>query len=350
MTRTARLAAVGAAAALALTGCGNAPVLAGAAVVIGSGRISSEELARTVDEGLADPAAAQLAADRPAYQREVLGRLITAKVVDEAARRHGVTVTPTDIDGQFRMIEDSVGGPQELKTQAAAAGLSVQQVRDLARNRAQTAELGAALTADLPVSQQQLEQAYQAGIDTFDRVRTAQVQLASLADAQALLPAATVLSDKDFGELARTRSLDEATKAAGGDLGLLPRSALATEGLDEYAKAAFAAAVGDTFVVASARGGHVVRVLERQTTTLAAATTQLRRSILKPQSDAAVQQALLDASTALDIRVNPRFGGWDTTRLAVTLRTATGNNELSSPEAPPGGPSAPAQDPLLPQQ
>ena len=119
---------------------------------------------------------------------------------------------------------------------------------------------------------------------------------------------------------------------------------------DEYAKAAFAAAAGDTFVVASARGGYVVRVLERQTTTLAAATQQLRRSILQSQGNAAVQKVLTETSAALDIRVNPRFGGWDTTRLQVTLRTATGNNELSSPQAPPGGPSAPAQDPLPPQQ
>jgi len=350
VNRTARLAAAGASAALVLTGCGSAPVLAGAAVVIGTGRISTEMLARTVDEGLADPAAAQVAADRPAYQRQVLGRLITAQIVDEAARRHGVNVTATEVDGQFALIQDSVGGAQQLQSQAAAAGFSIPQLRDLARTRAQTGRLGDTLTADLPVSQQQLERAYQAGIDGFDRVRTAQVQLASLADAEALLPQASALSDRAFGDLARTRSLDEATKAAGGDLGLLPRSALVTQGLDEYAKAAFAAAAGDTFVVASARGGYVVRVLERQTTTLAAATQQLRRSILQSQGNAAVQKVLTETSAALDIRVNPRFGGWDTNRLQVTLRTATGNNELSSPQAPPGGPSAPVQDPLPPQQ
>ena len=350
MTRTVRLVAAGAMAALVLTGCGSGPVLAGAAVVIGSGRISTEMLARTVDEGLADPAAAQVAADRPTYQRQVLGRLITAQIVEEAARRHGVSVTATEVDGQFAMIQDSAGGAQQLQTQAAAAGFSIAQLRDLARARAQTAGLGDALTADLPVSQQQLEQAYQAGIDGFDRVRTAQVQLASLADAQALLPEASALSDRAFGDLARTRSLDEATKAAGGDLGLLPRSALVTQGLDDYAKAAFAASAGDTLAVASARGGHVVRVLERQTTTLAMATQQLRRSILQSQSNAAVQKALADTSAALDIRINPRFGDWDAAKLMVTVRTATGNNELSSPQAPPSGPSAPAQDPLLPQQ
>ena len=94
----------------------------------------------------------------------------------------------------------------------------------------------------------------------------------------------------------------------------------------------------------------MVRVLERQTLTLSMATQQLRGSILQSQSNAAVKKVLAETSAALDIRVNPRFGDWDTAKLMVTVRTPTGNNELSSPQAPPAGPSAPAQDPLPPQQ
>lgn len=346
MTRPARLVAACAVAALALTGCGS-PLRAGAAAVIGSSRISIEQLAKTVDEGLADPGAAELASDRPAYQRDVLGRLISADVVEVAAQRQGVSVTPADVDSQYTALEQSVGGPEQLRQQAAAAGLTLARVRDLARTRALTVALGDKLTAGIPVSPEQLQQAYTAGLDTFDQVHTAQIQLATLADAQALLPEAATLSDQAFEDLARTRSLDETTKANGGDLGFAPRSAFAANDLEEYAAAAFAAKVGDTFAVGSPRGGHVVRVLGRRTATLEQATAQLRRTILREQRDVAVQTLLADTAKSLDITINPRFGAWDTETLSVVERTTTGSHEVSSPAAPATGPEPPAEG-LLP--
>ncbi len=137
-----------------------------------------------------------------------------------------------------------------------------------------------------------------------------------------------------------SRSQDEASRANGGDLGFAPRSAFASNGLQAYGEAAFAAKVGDTFVVASPRGGHVVRVLARRTTTLQEATPQLRRAVLQQQRDAAVQALLTRTAAGLDITVNPRFGQWDPKNLAVVERTGTGPGVVSSPAAPAGGPAA----------
>lgn len=342
MNRGTRLSVACAVAAVALTACGGTPVRAGAAAVVGDTRISTEQLAKDVDEGLADPAASQLAADRGTYQRQLLGRIISADVVEAAARDAGVSVTASDVDQQYDALQSSVGGPDQLKQQAAAAGLTLARVRDLARTRALTAALGDKLTADVPVSAAQLQQAYTAGIDGFDQVRTAQIQLATVADAQALLPQAQGLSDEAFATLARSRSLDDTTKAAGGDLGYLPRSTFSSNGLDAYGAAAFAAKVGDTFVVASPKGGHVVRVLGRRTTTLAQATPQLRRTILQQQQGEAVQALLTRTAASLHISVNPRFGTWQASDLTVAAPADTGRHAVSSPEAPAGGP-APAQ-------
>ncbi len=347
-TRRGAACAVALAGVLGLSGCGGSPVRAGAAAVVGSDRISTEELATVVTAGLADPGASQLAGDRPGYQRSVLSRLLTAQVVDAAARQEGVSVTEGDVETQFRMIEQAVGGPDQLRAQAGAAGLTVPQVHDLARTRAQTTALGDRLTEGVDVPRAQLQQAYDAGIDGFDRVRTAQVQLAGLAEAQALLPQAQALSDAAFADLARARSQDESTRADGGDLGLQPRSAFAGQGLADYGNAAFAARVGDTFAVASPRGGHVVRVLARETTTLEQATTRLRRVILRDRIDRAVQQLLTGTAARLHITVNPRFGAWDAQSLAVVERSDTGNRLVSSPGAPAGGPGAPGADVLTP--
>lgn len=336
-----RLAAVGLLAAVALTGCGDSPVQAGAAATVGSTRITTEELARLVDAGLADPAAAeQLGGDRPAYQRDVLGREINTQLVEEAAQRARVTVTAGEVDRQYQAIEQSVGGPEQLRTQASAAGLTLEQVRELARSRALTTSLGESLTRDVPVPPEQLDQAYQQGIDQYDQVRTAQVLLPDVEAARELLDEARGLSDQEFGALAQERSTDESTAEQGGDLGLAPRSAFAQGGLEEYGERAFAAEVGDTFVAESERGGHVVRVLERRTQTRQQVEPELRRAVLAQQSGAAVQELVATTARDLGVSINPRFGQWDEATLAVV---GADDTDLSSPGAPAGG-TDPAPD------
>lgn len=347
VTRTDRLAAARLLAActvgvVALSGCG--PLRAGAAAVVGSTRISTKQLAASVDRSLADPAASSLAADRPSFQRDVLGRMVTADVVEVAARRRGVTVTAGDVDRQYAALEQSVGGADQLRTQAAAAGLDLEGVRALARTRALTDALGDALTAAVPVPAAQLQAAYQAAIDTYDQVHVAQVQVASPAAAQALLPQAEALSDDAFAALARSTSLDAATRQQGGDLGYAPRSTFTGQGLDAYATAVFAAPVGATLAVpgptTGTPSGYVVRVLDHRTTTLQQATPALRRTILQQQRDADVQRLLVSTAAGLHISVNPRFGAWDGSQLSIVADAPTGNREVSSPQAPAGGPAA----------
>lgn len=327
-----RLVAAGLLAAVALTGCGDSPMRAGAAATVGETRITAEELTQLVDVGLSDPAAAeQFGADRPAYQREVLSREINSQLVEEAAQRSGVTVTPGEVDRQYQAIEQSVGGPEQLQTQAAAAGLTLEQVRELSRSRALTMALGGSLTRDVQVPPEQLEQAYQQGIDQYDQVRTAQILLPTLKAARDLLPEARDLDDAEFAELARERSTDETTAQQGGDLGLAPLSAFAQGGLEEYGEQAFAAEVGDTFAVESERGGHVVRVLERRTQTREQVAGELRQAALAQQSQAAVQELVQTTARDLGVSVSPRFGRWDPATLAVV---ASEDTDLSSPSAP----------------
>lgn len=342
----ARLLPVCVVAAVALGGCGGSPSRAGAAAVIGGNRITMQQLSGAVERALADPAAGTLADDRPSFQRDVLTRFLSSDVVRTAAQREGVSVTEGDVDAEYASIEQSVGGADRLREQAAAAGLDTAAVRQLARTRALSDGLGDRLTADVPVPQDQLEQAYQAGIDTFDQVHVAQIQLPALADAQALLPQVRGLSDDAFGAVARARSLDEATKEQGGDVPFAGRGAFVGQGLTDYATAVFAARVGDTLAVPGTDAGFVVRVLGRRTTSLEQATPQLRRTILQAQRDSALQELLTRTAADLNIKVNPRFGAWDGAQLSVVPAVPTGDREVSSPQAPAGGPVPPGDDVL----
>lgn len=328
-----RLAALGLAAALALTACGTA-VRSGAAAVIGDDRITTDELAGIVDAGIAAPGAAeQLGGDRPAYQRRVLEQLIQGDLVARTAERLGVTVTQGQVDAEYASIEEQVGGAEALPQQAAAAGLSLKAVRDLARTRALSQAVGDRLTQDVEVPEQALRAAYEQSIDTYDRVRTRQIAVPTLADAQALLPEARGLDDPAFAELARTRSTDESTKEQGGDLGLQPRSAFEQNDLAAYGAAAFAAQPGETFAVEGGGGGgaYVVRVVERRTVPFEQAVPELRRQVLGQQRDDALSAALRETASNTDISINPRFGSWDAETLAVGAPSEGVDRGVSAP-------------------
>lgn len=122
-----------AAAVLLLSGCGSSPVRAGAAAVVGQDRITTQQFTQQVDQGLADPGASQLAADRVGYQRTLLGRIIDAQVLEQAAKDRGVTVTPGQVDAQYSRLEQANGGPDGLLAAAGAQGYSPAEVRRQAR-------------------------------------------------------------------------------------------------------------------------------------------------------------------------------------------------------------------------
>lgn len=164
MTRPARrlrLAGGSAVLALVLTGCGSNVVRSGAAAVIGQERITTQELSQTVDRALADPAAAGLASDREAFQRDLLERLVQAEVVAEAARRKDVSVTEGQVDQQYQGFVEQAGGAEPLQQQAAAAGLDLGQVRELARTQALIGALQQRVVQDAgrELSQQEAGQA-----------------------------------------------------------------------------------------------------------------------------------------------------------------------------------------------
>ena len=86
MTRTPSSLAAAALGALALAGCGDGPLQAGAAATVGDERITTTELDEVVQRGLADPTAQQnVGTDKPGFERSVLRRLIDHEVLV----RHG---------------------------------------------------------------------------------------------------------------------------------------------------------------------------------------------------------------------------------------------------------------------
>ena len=332
--RTSRLLAVaGGLSLLLLTGCGDGSLRAGAAALVGSERITTDELRELVDRGLADPQAQQqLGADRAGFQRQALSRLINTEVLERAADEAGVTVTDGDVDEQIERFAAQAGSREALEQQAAQSGIAAADLEPFVRSIVLDQALGDALTEDLDVPAADLQALYQEGIAQYDQVRSRHILVADEATARSVL--AQVTADRDrFPELAAELSTDTSNKDRGGDLGLAGRGQF----VPEFEDAIFGAKEGQLVLVQTQFGWHVVEVLERVTTTLAEATPELRRTALQTERQEAVQEAVRAAAAELDITVNPRFGTWSEETLSVEA------------DEDPNGVQAPQQAPAEPE-
>ena len=339
MNRPVRLTALAGLAALALSGCGAGAVRAGAAATVGAERITTSELDRVVQRGLADPSAAQaIGADRAGFERSVLSRLVDHLVVTDAARRKGVSVDGGDVAATQDRIATQLNGVAQLRAAALKAGISAADLPQTLSDVALRDKLADKLTADVAVPDPLLRAAYDRNAATNDTVHSAHILVASQALARTLLAQVTA-APASFGALATQYSQDAGSKAQGGDLGFLGRGVLAKP----FEAAIFGNKPG-SFVLAKTRFGyHVIHVLERRTTTFAQAAPELRRQLLATQRTAAVEQLLRADAKRLGVRINPRFGRWDATQLAVTAASADPRTDVTraSPTAgavPPGQP------------
>jgi foldase protein PrsA len=320
------------AAALVLAGCGNGSSSPGAAALVGSQRISTDTLQQTVNRALRDPQAkAKLGADRARFVRDELGRLINNDVITAAAADHGVTVSNTEIDTQIGQFAQQAGGQAKLEQSAAQNGVPKEDLRTFIRFYVMQQKLADKLVADVPVSPDQLQAAYQQNIDQFNQVHAAHILVKDKKTADKIL-AQVKQNPGSFAKLAAQYSQDTSNKNSGGDLGFAGHGQF----VKEFSDAIFAAKPGSFVEVHSQFGWHVVHVIARKTVSLAKATPQLKTQVLKPQRDALLKKALADEAKKLGVHVNPRYGKWDSKNGQVV--PVSGKSDVSSP-APTGSPS-----------
>ena len=176
----------------------------------------------------------------------------------------------------------------------------------------------------------QLQQAYQANIAQFDKVRSAHILVATEAKATQLL-AALKADPTKFADFAKTYSSDAGSKDKGGDLGYQGRGALEKP----FEAAIFNNPPGSLVIAKTQFGYHVISVIDRRTVTFAQASTELRRQFLSDQRTAAIETLLTKVAKSLGVDVNPRFGTWDAaTQQVVPVPFCPGNNVSSASPRP----------------
>lgn len=326
------LVALGLTSSLALTGCGNLISQQAAAATVGDQRVTTTELQDLVDRSLASPEAKQtVGADPVAFERTALRRIISHLLIVEAAKREGVTIDNAAVDNVFDKFAEQTGGVDALNAAATKAGIAKVDLKETLSDVALRDAVADKLTADVPVPAAQLQQAYQANIAQFDKVRSAHILVATEAKATQLL-AALKADPTKFADFAKTYSSDAGSKDKGGDLGYQGRGALEKP----FEAAIFNNPPGSLVIAKTQFGYHVISVIDRRTVTFAQASTELRRQFLSDQRTAAIETLLTKVAKSLGVDVNPRFGTWDAATQQVVPVPFCPGNSVSSASPRPG--------------
>ena len=334
MTRTSRRLAAGAlvlAGGIALSGCNTDP---GSAAVVGSTTISVNQLSSMVKRAYADPQAASTLGSKVDFQRSQLSRLVSSAVLRKAAEDRGITLTEGEVDQRLQQFVAQAGSLKALQQQAEKSGFAASDLRGLVRDVLLQEKLGDALVKDATVPEAALRQLYQQNIDQFDQVHAAHILVKDKKTADAVLAQAKA-HPGSFAALAKKYSIDTGSAANGGDLGFAGHSSFVTP----FADAIFSHKPGSIFEVQTQYGWHVVKVIDRRTTTFEQAAPNLRRAALQQQLQQREAKVFAETAAKLGVHVNPRFGRYD----AATNQVVARNDKLSQPaqQSTSGQPASP---------
>ncbi len=178
-------------------------------------------------------------------RRQVLEALIDQALMEQAAARLGIEVTPEELEEQVRKTIQQ-GGEENFNRWLQENELTMEEFREMTRAQLLSIKLFEAVVPPPP--------------ETMEQVHARHILLSSEEEALKILE--RLKKGEDFASLARQYSLDEFTRELGGDLGFFPRE---LSGLPpELEEAAFSLAPGQiSGVVKSYYGYHIIQVLEK---------------------------------------------------------------------------------------
>jgi parvulin-like peptidyl-prolyl isomerase len=177
---------------------------------------------------------------------ELLDQMIDQEIINQAAAKEGLSVTSAEIDAQIAETVVQAGGQEILDAWYTSSGFTKEEYRQAVSEQLTGDKLFNKVTAGTPA--------------TADQVHARHIMLATKAEAEAVV--ARLKNGEDFAKVAQEVSMDEGSKAEGGDLGFFPRGMM----IPEFENVAFALEPGKfSDPVETSYGFHVIMVVERDT-------------------------------------------------------------------------------------
>jgi parvulin-like peptidyl-prolyl isomerase len=191
----------------------------------------------------------QLAAQ---VRNDVLDALIETALIEQEAATNGVVITDQQVDDEMRVAKERAGGEALYSTWLTTNRLTEQDAREMVRRELLANAIRDRILIQLPRTAEYAH-AYHIVVRTQREAEQIEAKLQNGAK---------------FSALAQQSSIDDSTRADGGDLGWIARGSGGVV-WSEVDDAIFALQPGQTSpIVQSPIGFHILRVTERETRAL----------------------------------------------------------------------------------
>lgn len=210
-----------------------------------------------------------------------LDELIMKELVRQEAAKKNITVTAADIDKEIETYKTNFGSEENLNLALTQSGMTMELLRE---NIEMNQLLTKILEPEVKVTDEQIKKTFEenkASFDTPEQVRASVILVKTEAEANEIIK--ELKAGKDFAELAKSKSLDEATKTSGGDTDFFARG----EREEAVENAAFNLAKDEiSGAVKTSEGYQVIKLTDRKeahSATLEEKKEEIRKTLVSQQ-------------------------------------------------------------------
>lgn len=212
---------------------------------------------------------------------QTLTQMINEQIVNQEAQKNNIQVSSADIDKEIQTYITQYGSEEALNQALQQYGMTKDDLRKQVEMNQKLTKL---LEPQIKVTDEEIKQAYDANKNAFttpEQVRTSVILVKTEAEANDIIK--QLKSGADFAELAKSKSLDTATKDKGGDTDFFARG----QKEEAVEVAAFKLAKDEiSGAVKTSEGYQVLKLTDRKeahTATLDEKKEEIRKSLVAQQ-------------------------------------------------------------------
>ena len=321
----ARALALTALAALALSACGGGGASQDAAAVVNGREISSDRVARALEEFERTAQFDQLAQQtdegtaKRQFEQAFLAQQIQRAVLRPAAEELGIEVPEEEVEQQLEQIRSQFPSTRQYEKALKDRGFTEAELEGLVYDQILQERIREEVTEGTGASEQEVREFYESNAETYrqTKVQHILVKEAGLArrisDRLKSAPKAQV--EGLFARLARQHSTDASNSKDAGDLGWVSPGSL----VGPFEEAMDALSVGEiSDPVRTQFGVHVLRVSGRRTRPLSEVADEIEARLSGSAAEDAFSEWLREAYEEANVEVDPRYGELDPSTGQIT--------------------------------
>lgn len=193
------------------------------------------------------------------YGKEVLDRMINDLLIKQAAKKEGIIASESEINSELNMIKEQYGTEEAFNKALIDYNITLDELKESVVNKILFDKLA---TKEVKITEDEIKAFYEEHKEDFaqrEQVRASHILVKTREEAEAIKK--QLEEGTDFAKLAEEKSLDEYTKAFGGDLNYFGRGDM----VPAFEETAFNLEVGKiSEVVESDYGFHIIKVIDKK--------------------------------------------------------------------------------------